>query len=81
MTPDSVGSRAGAFGKDLVAGATVGLVSLPQAMAFALVAGVPPEVALYTVIVPGQMARAHVGAPPEGDALRAVADGSAAWVI
>lgn len=56
MTPRGVGSRRRALGRDLVAGTTVGLVSLPQAMAFALVAGVPPEVALYTMIVPGLVA-------------------------
>jgi len=56
MTRDRVGSLARALGRDLVAGTTVGLVSLPQAMAFALVAGVPPEVALYTMIVPGLVA-------------------------
>ena len=41
---------------DLVAGATVGLVAIPQAMAFALIAGVPPQIALYTMIVPGLVA-------------------------
>jgi SulP family sulfate permease len=41
---------------DLVAGITVGLVSIPQAMAFALIAGVPPQVALLTMIVPGFVA-------------------------
>jgi SulP family sulfate permease len=56
MTLQSVGPRGRALGRDLLAGATVGLVSLPQAMAFALVAGVPPEVALYTMIVPGLVA-------------------------
>ena len=56
MTRGRVGSLARALGRDLVAGTTVGLVSLPQAMAFALVAGVPPEVALYTMIVPGLVA-------------------------
>ncbi len=41
---------------DLLAGATVGLVAVPQAMAFALIAGVPPQIALYTMIVPGLVA-------------------------
>ncbi|HTF32748.1 MAG TPA: SulP family inorganic anion transporter [Myxococcota bacterium] len=44
------------MGHDLVAGLTVGLVSIPQAMAFALIAGVPPQVALLTMIVPGFVA-------------------------
>jgi len=34
----------------------VGLVSIPQAIAFALIAGVPPQVALLTMIVPGFVA-------------------------
>ncbi len=44
------------IGHDLIAGLTVGLVSIPQAMAFALIAGVPPQVALLTMIVPGFVA-------------------------
>ena len=44
------------MGRDLIAGLTVGLVSIPQAMAFALIAGVPPRVALLTMIVPGFVA-------------------------
>jgi SulP family sulfate permease len=35
---------------DLLAGATVGLVLLPQALAFALLAGLPPEMGLYAAI-------------------------------
>jgi SulP family sulfate permease len=44
------------IGHDFVAGLTVGLVSIPQAIAFALIAGVPPQVALLTMIVPGFVA-------------------------
>ncbi|MCA9495145.1 MAG: SulP family inorganic anion transporter, partial [Myxococcales bacterium] len=36
---------------DLLAGFTVATIALPQAMAYALVAGLPPEHGLYTVIV------------------------------
>ena len=36
---------------DFVAGLTVATVAVPQAMAYALVAGVPPEYGLYTAIV------------------------------
>jgi len=36
---------------DLVAGLTVATVAVPQAMAYAIVAGVPPEYGLYTAIV------------------------------
>ncbi len=36
---------------DLVAGLTVAAVAVPQAMAYALIAGLPPEYGLYTAIV------------------------------
>jgi sulfate permease, SulP family len=36
---------------DLLAGATVGMVLLPQALAFSLLAGLPPEMGLYAAIV------------------------------
>lgn len=36
---------------DLVAGVTVAVILLPQAIAFALIAELPPEVGLYTAIV------------------------------
>lgn len=36
---------------DLVAGTTVGLVLLPQALAFSLLAGLPPVMGLYSAIV------------------------------
>lgn len=41
----------GCFKADLVAGLTVATVAVPQAMAYALVAGVPAEYGLYTAIV------------------------------
>lgn len=41
---------------DLAAGATVSVVEVPQAMAYALVAGVPPQYGLYTSIVQGAVA-------------------------
>ena len=37
--------------RDLIAGLTVAAVALPQAMAYALIAGVPPEYGLYTAVV------------------------------
>src|SRR5438874_6185143 len=40
-----------AFRGDLSAGLTVAAVALPQAMAYAILAGVPPEYGLYTAIV------------------------------
>jgi SulP family sulfate permease len=39
------------FAPDLIAGITVGLVALPQAIAFALIADLPPEMGLYATIV------------------------------
>jgi hypothetical protein len=39
------------FRKDLIAGATVAAISLPQSMAYALIAGVDPRFGLYTAIV------------------------------
>jgi SulP family sulfate permease len=40
-----------ALGGDLSAGLTVATVALPQAMAYAILAGVPPQYGLYTAIV------------------------------
>lgn len=37
--------------RDLIAGATVAAISLPQSMAYALIAGVDPRFGLYTAIV------------------------------
>jgi len=37
--------------RDLVAGATVAAISLPQSMAYALIAGVDPRFGLYTAVV------------------------------
>ncbi len=37
---------------DLIAGLTVGAMLVPQAMAYALLAGLPPEVGLYAATVP-----------------------------
>lgn len=41
----------GSLRADLVAGATVGLVLLPQSLAFSLLAGLPPEMGLYSAVV------------------------------
>jgi SulP family sulfate permease len=45
--PDAVTWRA-----DLVAGATVAVVAIPQALAYAQLAGVPPHLGLYAAFVP-----------------------------
>lgn len=39
--------------RDLLAGLTVAVVEVPQAMAYALIAGVPPQYGLYTSIIQG----------------------------
>ena len=41
--------------KDLLAGLTVSVVEVPQSMAYAMVAGVPPSYGLYTSIIQGVM--------------------------
>ncbi|OWR47081.1 sodium-independent sulfate anion transporter like protein [Danaus plexippus plexippus] len=41
--------------RDAIAGITVGLTSIPQGIAYALVAGLPPQVGLYSSIFPGVM--------------------------
>ncbi len=39
--------------KDLIAGVTVSVVEVPQSMAYALIAGVPPQYGLYSSILQG----------------------------
>ena len=41
------------FRRDIVAGLTVSVVELPQAIAYALIAGVPPEYGIYTSVIQG----------------------------
>ena len=40
------------FRPDLLAGATVALIAIPQAMAYAAIAGVSPLYGLYTAVIP-----------------------------
>lgn len=40
------------FGGDLVAGVITAILLVPQGMAFALLAGLPPQVGLYASILP-----------------------------
>lgn len=41
------------FGKDLLAGVTVGIIAIPLAMALAIASGVAPQYGLYTAIIGG----------------------------
>ena len=50
-----------AFGADLLAGITVGLVALPLAMAFGIASGVTPQAGLYTAIIAGGLISALGG--------------------
>lgn len=40
------------FSHDLIAGLVVGMVTIPQAVAYAFLAGVPPQAGLYACLVP-----------------------------
>jgi SulP family sulfate permease len=59
----------GQFVNDLFAGAVVGIVALPLAMAFAIASGVTPERGLYTAIIAGFLisalggSRVQIGGP------------------
>lgn len=41
------------FARDLIAGATVGVIAIPLAMALAIASGVPPQHGLYTAMIGG----------------------------
>lgn len=49
--------------EDLQAGVTVALVTIPQCMAFALIAGLPPVAGLYTAVVMGLVTALISGVP------------------
>ena len=49
--------------KDAIAGVTVGVVLIPQGIAYALIAGLPPIYGLYTALVP-QLVYAILGTSP-----------------
>src|SRR5690242_9327739 len=57
------------FGRDLVAGITVGLVALPLAMAFAIASGLTPQSGIYCAVVTGFIisalggSRTQIGGP------------------
>ena len=51
----------GAFGSDLTAGLTVGIVALPLAMAFAIASGFPPQAGIFTAVIAGLIVSALGG--------------------
>ncbi|MES2586067.1 MAG: SulP family inorganic anion transporter [Pseudomonadota bacterium] len=57
------------FGKDILAGITVGVVALPLAMAFAIASGLKPEAGIFTAIIAGGLisalggSRVQIGGP------------------
>jgi len=53
----------GRFLKDAGAGATVGIVALPLAMAFAIASGLSPEAGIWTAIIAGFLISALGGSP------------------
>ena len=61
--PDLRGTHRSDVVPDLVAALTVTALAIPQAMAFALVAGVPPEMGLYAAALPALVA-ALLGSSP-----------------
>ena len=42
----------GVLGGDITAGVTVAVFAIPQSMAYALIAGVPPQYGLYAAVFP-----------------------------
>jgi sulfate permease, SulP family len=61
LLQDLRGYNAEKFTRDLGAGATVGIVALPLAMAFAIASGLKPEAGLWTAIIAGFMISALGG--------------------
>ncbi len=57
------------FGRDVIAGVTVGLVALPLAMAFAIASGLSPQAGIYCAVVTGFLisalggSRTQIGGP------------------
>lgn len=52
LVPLLRGYRAEDFSHDLIAGLVVGMIAIPQAIAYAYLAGVPPQAGLYACLVP-----------------------------
>ena len=52
LTKHLAGYSRQTFANDATAGLVVGMVTIPQAIAYALLAGVPPEAGLYACLLP-----------------------------
>ena len=57
------GYKGNFFKNDFVAGATVGVLLIPQGMAYAMIAGLPPQYGLYAALIP-QLIYALMGTSP-----------------
>ena len=63
LFPTLAGYRRSWLGRDLLAGLATGVVIIPQAMAYATIAGLPVHIGLYTCIVPLAVYAAIGGSP------------------
>ena len=52
IVPAMKGYQREDFGQDLIAGVVVGMVTVPQAVAYAYLAGLPPQAGLYACLLP-----------------------------
>ena len=52
IVPAVKGYQSKDLGQDLAAGAVVGMVTVPQAVAYAYLAGLPPQAGLYACLLP-----------------------------
>jgi len=60
---DLFAKRAASYRNDILSGITVALALVPEAIAFAFVAGVPPHVGLYSAVIVGLITAAFGGRP------------------
>ena len=52
IVPAVKGYQSQDLGQDLAAGTVVGMVTVPQAVAYAYLAGLPPQAGLYACLLP-----------------------------
>ena len=60
---DLFAKRAASYRNDILSGITVALALVPEAIAFAFVAGVPPHVGLYSAVIVGLITAVFGGRP------------------